>query len=830
MADGARGRLEATAAVSPAADEEESTLGWGWVAVSDAPTVVSPAWLEAHCDGDSVIVVDVRERRDYDDLGHVPGAVNVPAEAFRDPSSVAAGKLPSEADFGALMGEAGIDSSDALVAIDDENGVNAARFLLTALVYGHEGDCYLLEGGLEAWLEFGGNLTDKRPNLELTEYDAALQDDAPLVDREGVEQAVEGDAVVVDTRTPAEYDQSHIPGAVQLGWEDLLEEGILKPEDELEDLLAERGLTRDERIVLYCNTARRLSHTYVVLRDLGYENVAFYEGSLTDWVRADSPDWNPLELLERVRAVAPEGYNALPEKLGEDIFSRLHLIGLYTVRQDGYFMLRTKVPGGVLTAEQARTLGEIADEFATAPEEHGGEQQNPIHGDGYLDVTTRQGIQLHWIRLEDMPEIWDRYADVGLTTVQASGNTLRNVVACPAAGLGEETLDVRPIAERVADRFEGDRKLANLPRKFKVSLSGCHENCARAEIQDLGFVPAVKDGRDGFAVKVGGGLSDGPRAATDLGIFVEPEQVPDLAEATATLFRDHGSYLDTAVNRLRFLVAEYGLEQFREELERYAPFEFEPYDEILTTDHRGDHVGVHEQADGAHYIGLNLPTGRIGGSELAELADLADTYGSGELRTTPNQNLVLSGVGEDDLENFLGENLLSTYSPDPGPFSRGIVTCTGREFCKYGLIETKSRGHRWAAELDEWAAETGLDEKLEVVRVHMSGCSASCAQPQVADIGLRGEVYRDDFESTRAADVGLGGDLETETFVDWLVGSVPIDEIPSVIQRTIRAYDEHREDGESFAEWTRKTPDAELREIVSNEPETTTAVVGTGVS
>jgi ferredoxin-nitrite reductase len=797
--------------------------------VSPAPEIVPPSWLEANRDSDGIVPVDVRDAREYADLGHLPGAVTVPADRFRDPSSVADGTLPDPDAFGTLLGDAGIDREDALVAYGDDGGALAARFLLTALVYGHEGPLYLLDGGIDAWVESDGRLVEGGPDPDPTEYEAALRDDAPVVDREGVGAAVEGDAVVVDTRTAAEYDQSRVPGAVHLDWTEFLADGRLRPEAELEELLAETGVERDERIVLYCNTARRLSHTYVVLRHLGYDAVEFYEGSLTDWVRANSPNWDPVQLHENVREVAPEGYEALPRELGDDVFGRLHLIGLYTQKQDGYFMLRTKVPGGRLTAEQARTFGEIADEYATAPEEHGGEGQNPIHGDGFLDVTTRQGIQMHWIRIEDMPEIWDRYDEVGLTTIQASGNTLRNVVACPAAGLGEETIDVRPIADRVADRFEGDRELANLPRKLKVSVAGCHENCGRAEIQDLGFTPAVKDGREGFAVTVGGGLSDGPRAATDLGIFVEPDRVADLAEATAQLFIDHGSYLDTAVNRLRFLVDEFGLERFREELQRYAPFEFEPHDETLTTDYRGDHVGVHRQADGNYYVGLNVPTGRIGGGEFADLADLAETYGSGELRVTPNQNVVLADVAEADLEALLAEPLLSRYEPDPGPFSRGIVTCTGREFCSYGVVETKRRAHRWAAELDAWAAETGLADALETVRIHMSGCSASCAQPQIADVGLRGEVHRDDFESTRAADVGLGGDLGDDAFVDWLVGSVPIDEIPSAIRRAVAASAAAGGDGQSFSDWARETPDAELRRLLADGPDANRPVAGTEV-
>ena len=777
--------------------------------------VVSPDWLDSNR-GD-VTVVDVREARDYREVGHVPGAVNVPFDAVRDPSSVSTGKLPEPDVFADLLAEAGVGPEDTILAYDGETGVYAARFLLTAAAFDHSGELRLLDGGFEAWRADHGVRTAV-PDAEPASYEATDPSEIVL-DREDVESAVEGDAVLVDTRTPAEYGESHIPGAVQLGWEQLLEDGQLRPEDEIESLLAEKGIERGERIVLYCNTARRLSHTFVVLRHLGYGSVAFYEGSLTDWMRAESPDWDPVQLYEDVKDLAPEGFEALPRELGEDVFGRLHLIGLYTQKQDGHFMLRTKVPCGRLTAEQARTFGEIVDEFATAPEEYGGSEQNPEFGDGFLDVTTRQGLQMHWIRLEDMPEIWDRYDEVGLTTIQASGNTLRNVVTCPAAGLADESGDVGPLGEVIADRFEGDRELANLPRKLKVSFSGCTDNCGRAEIQDIGFVPARKDGREGFHARIGGGLSDGPRAATDLGIFLEPDQTEQLAVGVARLFVDHGSYLDTAVNRLRFLVEEWGIDQFREELRRYVDFEFEPAGEDLTDDYRGDHVGVHEQDDGDYYVGLNLPTGRMHGTDLVELADLAETYGSGEIRTTANQNLLVPDVPEDRLEELLAEPLLDRYSPDPGPFSRGIVTCTGSEFCSYGVVETKTRGLRWARELDEWVEESDIDRSdlPESVRIHMSGCSASCAQPQVADIGLRGERYRDDTEEVAAADVGLGGDLSRSEFIDWVAGSVPLADLPEAVERTLLAYEREREDGESFADWTRRRSLSELRAVVDGK-------------
>ncbi|NUC70787.1 ferredoxin--nitrite reductase [Haloterrigena sp. SYSU A558-1] len=808
--------------------------------MSDAPRVVSPSWLADR--RDSVTVVDVREEREYEELGHVPGAVNVPTETFRDPSSVAEGKLPGAQAFADRMSEAGIERDDAIVAVDDERGVNAARFLLTATVYGHEGDLYLFDGGLEAWLaETDADLetteleseSNSDSQLETT-YEAVRRDDAPIVDREDVEAAVEGDAVVVDTRTTAEYDQSHIPGAVQLGWEALLEDDTdrLKPEDELEALLADRGIEPDDRIVLYCNTARRLSHTYVVLRHLGYENVAFYEGSLTDWVRAEAPEWDPVDLKRQVRAYADAGgFDAMVAELGEDVLNRLKLIGLYHQKQRGYFMLRTRAPGGILTAEQARVIGEVADEFARAPEAYGGPDQNPVFGDGYLDVTTRQDVQMHWIRISDIDEIWDRYEAVGLETMQACGNSVRNVVGCPAAGIdADETIDVRPTVERVSERFLGDHHYANLPRKFKVSVTGCHEDCARSGIQDLGLTPAVKDDRDGFVARVGGGLSDGPRIASDVDLFVEPDQVDDLVAAMADLFMDRGSYLDTAVNRLRFLVEELGPERFREELESSADFEFVSPDETLTTDYRGDHVGVHEQDDGRSYVGLNVPTGRMGGDEFAELARLAEALGDGELRLTPNQNVLVPHLADDALETFLEEPVVERYGPDPGPFARGIVTCTGREFCNYGIIETKNRAIRWARELDDWAEEVGIADDHDAIRVHMSGCSASCAQPQVGDFGLRGEVYRDDYESGRAADLGLGGDLGDDEFIDWLVGKIPIDDVPDVIREMMLAYEGDREAGESFADWTDRKSDAELREIVAERPPAEPPVVGTEVS
>lgn len=754
----------------------------------------------------AVTVVDVRDPREFR-AGHVPGAVNVPTESFRDPGTVTPTRLPDPATFADLLGDRGIGPEESLIVYDDDRGVNAARFVLTAAVCGHRGDLSILDGDLTVWQRAHGTETG-RSSREPVAYEPSPPEAPPIASRDAAEAAAADDTVLVDTRSSAEYDEAHIPGAVQLSWESLVgPDRRLRPVEEVEAELRERDLTRESEVVLYCNTARRLSHTFAVLAHLGYDDVRFYEGSLTEWIRAESADWDPEALHDAVRAAAPGGFEGLRRELGDDVFGRLHLVGLYTQKQDDHFMLRTKVPAGRLTAEQARALGELAREYACAPPEHGGSEQNPVFGDGFLDVTTRQGIQMHWISPEDVPAIWDRYEAVGLTTLQASGNTLRNVVACPAADLTDDGRDPRPIAADVADAFEGNTRYANLPRKLKVSVTGCRENCARAEIQDLGFVPARKDDRDGFHVRVGGGLSDGPMAAKDLDVFVEPDQVTPLTLATADLFIDCGSYLDTAVNRLKFVVDEWGVDRFRETLASYCPFEFESGGEDLTTGYRGDHVGVHEQHDGRYYVGLNVPTGRIGGADLVRLADLADRYGAGELRLTPTQNLVLPHVDGDDLDDLLATDLLERYEPDPGPFSRGIVTCTGREFCSYGLVETKARGYRWAAALDEWAAAE-LSDPPEVVRVHMSGCSASCAQPQIADVGLRGNTRRDEDGERPAVDVGLGGDPSRGSFAEWLAGEVPISDVPGIARRLVSAAD-----GDP-TEWLAETPDDELRRLV----------------
>ncbi|HZA79959.1 MAG TPA: ferredoxin--nitrite reductase [Actinomycetes bacterium] len=521
---------------------------------------------------------------------------------------------------------------------------------------------------------------------------------------------------------------------------------------------------------------------------------------------------HPLDVRDAVLdRYAREGAEAIQTVPGE--VERLKWVGLYPQRQGGdAFMLRIKVPGGRLRAAQARVIGEIADEHARGP------APTPVFGDAYLDITTRQDIQLHWIRIGAVPEIWSRLEAVGMTTVQACGDSARNVLCCPVSGLdADEVLDAHPVAQAISDFFTGNREYANLPRKFKLSVTGCREDCAQAEINDIGLWPArLDDGAVGFNVLVGGGLSDGPRMASDIDVFVapDPDRVVELFRAIAQLFGELGNRENRGLARMRYLVQELGPERFRAELAERAAFRLHPAGEALTRRYRGDHVGVHPQRQpGRSYVGLNVTVGRMPGRNLVEAARLADEYGGGGLRLATDQNLILTDVPTERVDALLAEPLLATHSASPGAFERGAVACTGNEFCRFAIVETKARAATWARELDR---RLGPDEAGDgIVRMHFSGCSASCAQPQIADIGFRGETAHRDDQILEAVDIGLGGSLGTDAaFVDWVEGSRPVDEVPDALAGLLTRYRAERRHGEAFHQWARRLPNAELRAIL----------------
>ncbi|HEX4082629.1 MAG TPA: hypothetical protein VHX40_06645, partial [Acidimicrobiales bacterium] len=347
----------------------------------------------------------------------------------------------------------------------------------------------------------------------------------------------------------------------------------------------------------------------------------------------------------------------------------------------------------------------------------------------------------------------------------------------------------------------------------------------------------LADGAVGFNVLAGGGLSDGERMASDIDVFVRPDQAVELSRAIAQLFGELGNRENRGLARMRYLAQELGPEGFRAELAKRARFDLVPAGEELTRRFRGDHVGVHRQKqDGLFYVGCSVPVGRMRGIELVEAARLAETYGDGTVRLGTDQNFTLTGIPGDRVDALLAEDLVQKYSPFPGPFTRGVVACTGNEFCRFAVVETKERAVKWARELDErlagvpvslaekpadatGAGAGGTDERPRwgsgdetgVIRMHFSGCSASCAQPQIGDVGFRGDIAHVGEHIEEAVDIGLGGSLGPDAgFIRWVAGAVPVDRVPDALVRVFSQYQQTHRPAESFHNWARRTPADEL--------------------
>jgi ferredoxin-nitrite reductase len=539
---------------------------------------------------------------------------------------------------------------------------------------------------------------------------------------------------------------------------------------------------------------------------------------------------HPFEVAQAViDTYSKQGPASIAKVPGE--VERLKWVGIYPQRQGGdAFMLRIKVPGGVMTAAQVREVGVAADAFAEGPDD------SPVFGNRYADLTTRQDIQLHWIRIADMPRIWQRFWEVGLTTVQACGDSARNVCSCPVSGIdAKEVVEAYPVAKAISSFFTGNREYANLPRKWKVAVTGCTEDCARIEINDVGLWPAEhSDGTVGFNVLVGGGLSDGERMASDIDVFVRPEQAVELCRGVAVVFGELGNRENRGLARMRYLAQELGPEGFRSALAERTNFTLEPAGRELTTAFRGDHVGVHPQKQpGLFYVGCSVPVGRMHGVDLIELARLAETYGDGGVRIGTDQNFIVSGIPEERLDDLLAEPLIQTYSPFPGPFERGVVACTGSEFCRFAVVETKERAVKWARQLDAQLSSTdgngngngkSAGSDAGVIRMHFSGCSAGCAQPQIADIGFRGDIAHVAEHFEEAVDIGLGGSLGPDAaFIDWLAGAVPVDRVPDALLRVVSRYREEHRPEEPVYQWARRIAPAELQTLLIGAAEAVTS-------
>lgn len=435
----------------------------------------------------------------------------------------------------------------------------------------------------------------------------------------------------------------------------------------------------------------------------------------------------------------------------------------------GKFMMRLRLPNGIITSNQTRTLGEIVQRYGD---------------DGSADITTRQNLQLRGIRIEDLPDIFRRLKEVDLTSIQSGMDNVRNITGSPVAGLdADELFDTRELAIEVQDMItncgEGNPAFSNLPRKFNIAIAGCRDNSVHAEINDIAFVPAYTDGNIGFNVLVGGFFSAKRcEAAIPLNVWASPSDVVDLCKAILTVYRDRGPRANRQKSRLMWLIDELGIEQFRAEVEQELGRALLPAaakDEIIWD--KRDHIGIYDQKQsGLKYVGLHVPVGRLSAADLFDLARIADVYGSSELRLTVEENVIIPNVPESRIESLLKEPLLERFAIDPAPLTRALVSCTGSNFCNFALIETKSRS---VAMIKELEAELSIPKP---VRIHWTGCPNSCAQPQVADIGFMGTKVRKNGKTLEGVDIYMGGTVGKDAHLGTCVQkSIPCEDLKPIL-------------------------------------------------
>jgi sulfite reductase (ferredoxin) len=497
-----------------------------------------------------------------------------------------------------------------------------------------------------------------------------------------------------------------------------------------------------------------------------------------------------------------------------DLRGRFRWWGLYTQRAPGidggrtatvepeeldaeYFMLRIRVDGGRLTLAQLRTVAAVSRDFARDT----------------ADATDRQNIQLHWVRIEDVPEIWSRLEAVGLTTAEACGDTPRVILGSPVAGISpEEIVDGTPAIRAIRDRYIGRPEFSNLPRKFKTAISGSPHQDVAHEVNDISFVGVRHpEHGPGFDVWVGGGLSTNPHLAQRLGTFVDVDEVPEVWAGVVRIFRDFGYRRLRTKARLKFLVEDWGVERFRKVLETEylgRPLRDGPAPPPPPKGRR-DHVGVQPQRDGRFAVGVKPTVGRLSGATLAALADAAEAAGGDEVRLTTEQSLLVVGVRAAEVDHLVVALRSVGLEAEPSTFRRGTMACTGIEYCKLAITETKGTASRLIAELEDRLPT--FDRPLTI---NVNGCPNSCARIQVADIGLKGVlVTGPDGSDAEGYQVHLGGRLGQEAGFGRTVRGLRVaaDDLPGYVERVVRRYDDAHTDGESFAEWAVRVPEEELR-------------------
>nr|WP_285661305.1 nitrite/sulfite reductase [Actinorhabdospora filicis] len=519
-------------------------------------------------------------------------------------------------------------------------------------------------------------------------------------------------------------------------------------------------------------------------------------------------DDNPLNVRARIENIyAHRGFASIDPS---DLRGRFRWWGLYTQRKPGfdgtftgvmepeeledeYFMLRARIDGGQLSVAQLRAVASISTDF----------------GRDTADVTDRQNVQYHWIRVEDVPEIWRRLEEVGLSTQEACGDCPRVVLGSPVAGVsGDEVIDATPAIDEITARYVGDKSLSNLPRKFKTAISWLPD--IPYETNDISFLGAVHPVHGpGFDLWVGGGLSTNPMLAQRLGVWVSLEDVPAVWLGVTEIFRDYGYRRLRNRARLKFLVADWGVARFREVLEtEYLKRKLDDLDPPVTPPALLDHIGVHRQTDGRYYIGVAPVVGRVSGTVLSQIADIAERYGSDRVRTTPMQKLLILDIAESDVDAAVADLREIGLYADPSPWRRSTMACTGIEFCKLALVDTKERAATTILQLERRMPD--VDTPLSI---HVNGCPNACARTQTADFGLKGQLVMHEGKRVEGFQVHLGGGHARHAgFGRKLRGhKVAAEELPDFIERVTGHYLDQREDGEAFADWVTRAEEKDLQ-------------------
>ena len=506
-----------------------------------------------------------------------------------------------------------------------------------------------------------------------------------------------------------------------------------------------------------------------------------------------------LEVWDDILRYAEAGFDAI----SPDDFYLMRWYGIYQqIPKAGHFMMRIKIPGGIYTSQQLRAIARITNE----------------RGRGIIDVTTRQTFQWHWLTVEDFPAIVQELKAVGISPIGACGDITRNVVACPVAGLNpDELLDTRPATQAIHNYFLGNPEYSNLPRKYKISACACPEQCVQPEIHCLSLVGARDEttGEVGYGLRVGGGLSTQPHFGQWLDTFFSQEQALDAAIAVTKLYRDHGFRERRTHARLKFLVADWGAEKTREKIVEYLGYD--PKRGVNDREPENlfrDHVGVFPQKqEGLNWIGMSVLTGRTSGDQLSGLSDIADEFGSGEIRNSHMQNVLLPNVADEKLEGAKSALKNIGFAWEGHSIRRGAIACTGTEFCNLAITETKQRMIQIVTHLE---TRVPFERNL---RINMNGCPNGCAQHAVGDIGLQGCKARlPDGSQVEAYDIHLGGKLgKNRSFTHAIHRKVPAELVAPAIENLLTTFNASALPGEEFNEFVKRHTDEELNGFLGVE-------------